>query len=225
MQAGKRCVHCSEINEPGRSYCVRCGKYLTGRAKEQPAASTVWETEAFGAPDPFEAPAALQEDGSGPSLGTSVVCPECGEETLITDGILPPACIRCGYPFQAGLSGTGTAPAAPPASAVPPPKKSPMARAPRDTSSMRLFLLSRPGAMPETVGEQGGILGENGTVFGRLLTGQQISLWHTPSGWYAMTVKGQPLYNGVPQNAGRQIRLFDGDLIIMDREQIRVEIL
>ena len=92
-------------------------------------------------------------------------------------------------------------------------------------SANTVLRLSRPEVMPETVGEQGGILGENGTVLKQLRTGQQISLRHTPAGWYAMTIKGHPLYNGVPQNAGRQLRLSDGDMIIMDKEQIRVEII
>ena len=210
MQAGKRCVHCNEVNASGWSYCIRCGKYLTEKANEQPKITTVWETKDDDV---------LAADKDKFPSGDVIICPECGEKAPVTDGILLLACTWCGHLFQAGLDQAASR------SSVQPVKKSPLARAVRDTSSMRLFLLSRPEVMPETVGEQGGILGENGTVLKQLRTGQQISLRHTPAGWYAMTIKGHLLYNGVPQNAGRQLRLSDGDMIIMDKEQIQVEII
>lgn len=71
---------------------------------------------------------------------------------------------------------------------------------------------------------QGGIIGDNGTVMRWIRTSQQMSFRHTPAGWYIQVLAGQPLYNGVPVNTGAQIRLSDGDMLTIEKEQIRVEI-
>lgn len=262
MQAGKRCVRCNEINDPGRSYCVRCGKYLTARAQEQPKLRTVWECDPSDrAPDPVMAHGRA---GGGPvrtaaghaaPVNYVVVCPECGTRSPVTDGVIPLACGQCGYFFQAGVdlpvpdaapvpdqnaalvpdpgvkrtadvkdTQKDSAPCVPPGGAAFGARRNPMARTSRDTSSLRLILISQPGVLPEPVGEQGGILGENGTLFRRIRSGQQISIWHSPAGWYARTLKGAPYYNGVPQSVGNQVRLEDGGVFLLEREQIRVEI-
>jgi hypothetical protein len=78
--------------------------------------------------------------------------------------------------------------------------------------------------VPESIKESGDIIGANGTVLKYIKTQQQVSVWHSPTGWYARTLQGQPLYNGVPVNVGMQIKLSDGDILTIEREQIRIEI-
>ena len=72
--------------------------------------------------------------------------------------------------------------------------------------------------------ESGEIVGTNGTILKSIKTSQQISIWHSPAGWYARTLAGSPLYNGVPVNAGMQIKLNDGDILTVEKDQVRVEI-
>ena len=103
--------------------------------------------------------------------------------------------------------------------------KSPLARAVKDCSSMRLINISQNGAIPEQISEQGAIIGFNGTVLRSIKTKIQISIWHSATGWYARAMAGSPLYNGVPLNTGMQIKLNDGDMLTIDREQVRVEII
>ena len=89
---------------------------------------------------------------------------------------------------------------------------------------MRLINISQNGVIPERVSEHGEIIGVNGTVLRSINTKIQISIWHSATGWYVRVMAGSPLYNGVPLNIGMQIKLNDGDMLTIDREQVRVEI-
>ena len=135
---------------------------------------------------------------SEPQPCGQVICPQCRSVSAAVDGVLPLACDQCGYFFQAGIDDIARAPSSDPQ--IPDVKKNPIINVGRDTSYMRFIAVSR------------------------IRTSQQMSFRHTPAGWYIQALAGQPLYNGVPVNTGAQIRLSDGDMLTIEKEQIRVEI-
>lgn len=218
MRGGKRCARCSAENDPGRVYCVQCGKFLPSRADSGGERTTVWT---------------IPRQRQGASENNSryvVICPQCGQAEEVLDGKLPFACGQCGYFFQMGIDRPvlegSVPPGAGPGKQDSPPGavKNPLAGRSADTSELTLIPVSRTWAMPERVGERGALIGADGTVLKGMAADQQLSIWHTPAGWYARALRGQPLYNGVPVNTGAQIRLGDGDLLTIGREHIRVEI-
>ena len=248
MQAAKRCVRCNTINDPSQIYCINCGKYLAMRSNED-ARTTIWDMDPNVQDRIVHANRITQNNNTNAKQKYIVICPQCGKPSDVVNGAIPLSCNQCGYFYQAGIDkpvlqssqsniGPGADVSKPvdkmTSSPADPPKKNsqdssscigPLARATKDTSSMRLIIISQNGAVPENVDEKGGIVGENGTILKRIRTKQQISIWHSPTGWYARTLTGTPLYNGVPMNTGMQIKLSDGDMISVEREHIRVEII
>lgn len=101
MQTGILCTRCNTRNDASRDYCVRCGNLLKGKAKKKTQDDTIWEV------DPGQNPAAehaapkrLKPKSEGRFFA---VCPECLDANPVQNGMLPLACRRCGYFFQAGI--------------------------------------------------------------------------------------------------------------------------
>lgn len=281
MQGAKKCGQCNVLNEAGRIYCKNCGKYLKIAEKKEERV-TIWGTDAYVSdvqwtPGGQNGAGSFGQGGMMTGAGAAhmkagcqkqaVICPQCGQQALLTDGLFPLACVSCGYFFQAGLDPVvtldaagqvqgggamaGTSPQGGQSaggqdsqvlagqgqqgsqfsagqhnqSTTGQKKAGPLGRAPRDNSQMRLFSLTSPGMMPEVMTEAGNILGKDATVFKQLRSDQQVSIWHTPTGWYARALQGSPYYNGVPMNTGIQLKLSDGDLLNIGTQQLRVEIL
>ncbi len=185
MQAAKKCVRCNTLNEPGKMYCVKCGKYLSNKQIDTFRTPTIWEQCNY-----------FSQVGLD-KVGVGAVDKHSTQPNTVVNS---------------SNDDTGRN------------NKNPLAKAKIDTSKMRLIPIGMDGFKAETVNENGEILGNGGTIFKQIKTSHQISILHSPTGWYSRTLKGQPLYNGVPQNIGVQIKLADGDLIMMDNIKIRVEI-
>ena len=246
MQAARKCVRCDALNDPGQLYCVKCGKYLSKEDKTS-RKTTIWNMS-------VNQDNQILVDNTMTNIKESddlhqyvVICPQCNSAVSADDGVIPLACDRCGYFFQAGIDkivqykpqkrqksdffdkgGRSTQPSSTSKKDVAmktvPKKNNPMMGARRDESLLRLIVISKSGMVPESIKESGDIIGANGTVLKYIKTQQQVSVWHSPTGWYARTLQGQPLYNGVPVNVGMQIKLSDGDILTIEREQIRIEI-
>lgn len=226
MRGSKKCVRCSAENDPGRVYCINCGKFLSSRAVSAGERTTVWDMGGSRGAQTAGEP----EDGGKYVL----ICPQCRQAEEVLDGTIPFACGQCGYLFQAGIdqpvlessarirTDTGKLDTPPVNSSAA--RKNPLAGGRRDMSELILIPMSQTGVMPEQISEKGALIGEGGTVLRKIQTKQQLSIWHSPGGWYARALQGQPLYNGVPVNTGAQVRLSDGDMLTIEREQIRVEI-
>lgn len=245
MQAVKRCGLCNTLNDADQLYCTRCGKYLSDKKINAARKLTVWDI-------PPEKEAVRQEEKKDERQKDSFVrCPVCHTLSQVVDGALPLACGTCGYFFQVGideiLSGregeagfpertvSGRGDDEQPDQIIGiqkgdegrsghTKKGNPLARAKRDVSHMRLIPASREKNGPESVSEDGEIIGADGTILKQIETFCQIRIWHSPAGWYARTLQGQPFYNGVPKNAGVPIKLCDGDVLTLEKEQIYVEI-
>ena len=171
-----------------------------------------------------------------------VICPECATVCDAVNGGLPISCSVCGYFFQAGIDKIissadrkstvdKTVPVADAAKAKRDDSKpaakgqGPLRRVSKDSTSLRIISLTSNHILPEMMKEAGNVIGRNGTVLKKFKSDQQISIWHTDAGWYIRATMGTPLINGVPMNQGVQMKLFAGDLIVMDREQFVVELL
>lgn len=244
MQAVKRCGQCNAQNDSGQIYCAKCGKFLSARAAGIPKSITVWDMEVMN--QKKDKPVAQKAKDFEPVQKYLVICPQCNNTSAAVNGMLPLACDKCGYFFQAGID--NVVPKVPQnrqrpdaeekdrqpdvqtvsddysTPAVLSGRRNPLASAKKDTSSMRFIVISQKEAVPEEADEKGGIIGNNGTILKWIKTSQQMSFRHAPTGWYVQILAGQPLYNGVPVNAGRQMRLYDGDILTIEKEQIRVEI-
>ena len=244
MQAVKRCVRCNTVNDTSQIYCIKCGKFLSTKPESKPN-RTIWDIYPTAAD--AKNTQINRQTNDDKSKEYIVVCPQCGEAADVINGAIPLSCNQCGYFFQAGIdkvvSKASLYRKSSPINKGPvnqepldnngkglirsneTGKKSPLARAVIDSSSMRLINISRNGTFPERVSEQGAIIGANGTLLRNIKTTIQISIWHSATGWYARAMAGAPLYNGVPLNIGMQIKLNDGDMLTIAREQIRVEII
>lgn len=242
MQRGKRCGRCNILNDPDRTYCVNCGKYLNGKVDVKKNRVTVWGRDERPEMD-------VENVGCSPRMnrkagGYVVICPECLTENEALNGILPLACSACGYFFQAGIdkivslsdkpkengkkkvdSGAKREESTPVNNAGGNDVGGPMRRAAKDSSALRLVSISSNTLLPEMMKETGNIIGQNGTAFQGIQTSQQITVWHSLTGWYARATAGTPLFNGVPMNQGIQVKLSAGDLLVLDQEQFMVEIL
>lgn len=246
MQAARKCVRCNTLNEAGQLYCIKCGKYLSkeGKASRNP---TIWDINADRDDGILAQNSVASKKQSDDLPRYVVICPQCKSAIAADNGVVPLACDQCGYFFQAGIdrivpnqpqvkctsdfSNSGNDIRKPASitmdNKVPksiPKKSGPLASARRDESTLRLIVISKNGIPPEKVKESGDIIGANGTVLKTIKSQQQISIWHSPAGWYIRSLAGAPLYNGVPVNAGMQIKLSDGDMITIDKEQVRIEI-
>lgn len=244
MQAVKRCVRCNTVNDPLQIYCIKCGKFLSTKAESKPN-RTIWDNDpAVADKKNIQINRQKNDDKSKEYI---VICPQCGAASDVINGTIPLSCNQCGYFFQAGIDKV-VSKASMHSTPAPASKgtvtqeplvnnrndhlkrsddirtKSPLARAVKDCSSMRLINISQNGVIPERVSEHGEIIGVNGTVLRSINTKIQISIWHSATGWYVRVMAGSPLYNGVPLNIGMQIKLNDGDMLTIDREQVRVEI-
>lgn len=252
MQAIKRCGRCNTENAPDQIYCTKCGKFLSARVADTSKNITIWNMDDDTFKDDVKRSSLVQRDrSSDASQRYVVICPQCNSASEVIKGMMPLACKQCGYFFQAGIDRavpesslnrrvsdldhiqkTTPQPPAPLATVTDnkpqqasPGKKNPLASTRKDTSSMRLIVITQKGMVPEDVNEKGDVVGVNGTILKMINTQQQISIWHSPAGWYARTLSGQPLFNGVPVNVGMQIKLNDGDILTIEREQVRVEII
>lgn len=238
MQTRKKCVRCNTLNDADQMYCTNCGKYLLGKTARREQTVTVWGMD--------DSPAIDRSADTGPKHTPAAadryvaVCPACGTENETQKDLLPLACAACGYFFQAGIDRPVKASAdaaqnkpKPAAQNTPSGRQNaaadrndgPLPRTRKDTSTMRLIAISSQSVLPETMREAGNIIGKNGTAFRSLQTDQQLSIWHTPAGWYARATMGEPLFNGIPMTQGVQVRLSSGDLLILDQEQFMTEIL
>ncbi len=226
-------MRCSALNPPEQIYCLKCGKFLSGQNQALKASPTVWDLG-----QSRQAKNHIQTMKAVPSEEYVVVCPQCNLEESVTNGIMPLACGQCGYFFQAGIdkiiskndakkqqsNPMEPVPVQAPSTASSSKQKGPLARRDNDTTSLRLIMLSQQNIMPQRVKEAGEILGKDGTILKQVKTSQQLSIWHSPAGWYMRALNGHPLYNGVPLNENQQMKLSDGDMLTIEREQIRVEI-
>lgn len=247
MQIRKRCVQCNTLNDPDRFYCVNCGKYLKGTVAEEKTRFTIWGTDdspVRPAPDKILSAAAVNVQ-----TRQIVICPECSVECDAAGGVLPLSCPECGYFFQAGIdriintsdrADTNHKVTADPGSGRNSGTNSnqvnssagntstgrgPLPRAGRDSSSLRIISLSSDHLLPEMMKETGSIIGKNGTAFRAFKSKQQVSIWHTDTGWYVRAIFGTPLFNGVPMNQGASIKLSAGDKLDIDEEQFMAEII
>lgn len=246
MQIRKRCVQCNTLNDSDRFYCVNCGKYLKGTVAEDKKRFTIWGTD--------DSPVRSAPDNKRPAAVNVrtrqiVICPECNAECDAEGGVLPLSCPECGYFFQAGIDriinssnrtdtnrnvtadpgrgrdsdnntgqvnfGAGNISAG----------RGPLPRAGRDSSALRIISLSSNHLLPEMMKETGNIIGKNGTAFRSFKSNQQVSIWHTDTGWYARAIFGTPLFNGVPMNQGASIKLSAGDKLDIDEGQFMTEII
>ena len=242
MRKEKRCGRCNTLNDPDRTYCINCGKYLKGKVDAKKTRVTVWGKDAPPGID-------VENSGCSPRMnrkadGYVVICPECSTENEASNGILPLTCSVCGYFFQAGIdkiisasdeqkengekmvdSGAKQEESTSVNSEGGNDMGGPMRRAAKDNSALRLVSISSNTLLPEMMKETGNIIGQNGTVFQGIQTSQQITIWHSLTGWYARATASTPLFNGVPMNRGIQVKLSAGDLLVLDQEQFMVEIL
>ena len=247
MQAVRRCVQCNAENGLEQIYCIKCGKFLP-KINKSKRNITVWD---MGNDEDIvvsnKTHNAIKIKSDSPQRFV-VVCPQCAQMTAVENSVIPLACDQCGYFFQAGIDKVVPEPSqsvkvsdfpvirdsktqdkttlakVTPKVASGASKKNPLGGSKGDSSSMRLIIISKSGVIPEKVKESGEIVGTNGTILISIKTSQQISIWHSPAGWYARTLAGSPLYNGVPVNAGMQIKLNDGDILTVEKDQVRVEI-
>lgn len=97
-------------------------------------------------------------------------------------------------------------------------------RTTKDTSQMRLLSLTSPCREPAKMQEAGNVLGKDATVWKDFVSQHKLYIWHSPTGWYAKSLAGEPFYNNVPMGTARQVKLADGDMFMLDQEQLRVEI-
>lgn len=237
MQTKRKCVHCNTLNDPGRIYCIQCGKYLKARTVSSAKPVTVW---GFGNTDPWSPPADNPQKSASADSSYYAVCPQCSEKCTAAGGHLPVMCPQCGYFFQAGIDQVvsegdlqkqaepvKTAPVEPqPVSAPQPMKKSgPMPSSSYDTSKCRLIAFSAADLMPEMMKESGNIIGSGGTVFRKLKTDQRLFIWHSATGWYLRAEKGHIYLNGSELNLGVERKLADGNSLIIGNVEFRAEIL
>lgn len=226
MQTRKKCEQCNTLNDEKQIYCLNCGKYLKGKIIRNDEKLTIWGIDA--------SPAKIVS-GSDKKQKKVVVCPECSSKNNADDGVLPLSCSACGYFFQAGIDKvidetdltkcqvgdkTSNAPAKNDSDV----QSSPLKRVSKDTTSLRMTVITSNTILPEVMREQGNVIGKNGTAFRSFVSNKQISIWHTPAGWYARATMGVPLFNGVPMNQGIQVKLSTGDLLVIDQEQFMVEL-
>lgn len=241
MQSVKRCERCNTINDSNEVYCRNCSNFLSFHRAHPSESVNVWSIS-------FN-PANAAVSGNKNHLQDRyvVVCPECELISEAQDEILPLACSHCGYFFQSGADRvvsesslkTFKSQTNQPSdinrtsksdeiskgeSSSNEVKKNPLPKAKKDNSRMRLFFIDRRDLPPVNVGEKGDIIGKDGSILNMRNTSDQISLWHTNVGWYARILEGHPLYNGVPINQGIQIKLKDGDILMMEGSRIMVEI-
>lgn len=243
MQTRRRCAQCNTLNDPEQVYCVNCGKYLRGKVVKQEERITIWGMGVK--PNPVWGSSGVSSVPKKTLTGRYVViCPECLSKHSAEPGKLPLSCMACGYFFQAGIDKVvleGTAgnqkPAVNPSIKPPvnPVKQSdepvknntgsgPLKRAANDTSSLRLICVTSGNIMPEMMKEIGNTIGKDGTIFKMLRTDQQLNIWHTRAGWYVRANSGFPLYNGSVMNQSVSKKLSDGDFLVIENEQFRVEI-
>ncbi len=239
MQQRKKCERCNTLNDPDRIYCVNCGKYLRGKVTKREDKVTIWGIDSSPVrnnSDKRNVPAAKQVIAK-----QVVICPECASVCDAVNGGLPISCSVCGYYFQAGIDKiigsadldrkmnktdhAADADKTQSDNSKPTAKsQGPLRRARKDTTSLRIISITSNHILPEMMNLAGNVIGMNGTVLKAFKSDQQISIWHTDAGWYVRATIGTPLVNGVPMNQGVQMKLFAGDLIVIDREQFMVEI-
>lgn len=232
MQTRKRCVHCNTLNDPGRTYCVQCGKYLNMKAAPSGVKTTVWGQASVGSavkPQVSEPPAAAPAE-------YIAVCPQCKAECRTEKDRLPVMCGTCGYFFQDGIDRVilksaavqvkepvsvqpKTTPAAPVQQ-----RSGPMPSTADNSSKLRLIAVSSENLMPQIVRESGEYFGSGGTLFKNLRTDIKLFVWHSRAGWYIRAEKGHPVYNGVAMNLGVSKKLNDGDTLYIANTEFRVEI-
>lgn len=242
MQLRKKCERCNALNDANRIYCYNCGKYLKGKVFKGEAKQTIWGIA--------DAPAIdYGNNGDMSAVKTVnarqvVICPECGAESSPVNDGLPPFCLVCGYLFQVGIDKLVTSPNRLDNRAgvndnsatgnernnvVEPVRdtsdQGPLHRASLDATLLRIVSITSDNLLPEVMKEAGNVIGKNGTALKKFKSDQQISIWHTATGWYVKATIGSPLYNGLPMNLGVQKKLFSGDLIDIDSEQFMIEIL
>ena len=245
MQAVRKCVRCSALNDQGQLYCVKCGKFLSNEDKASKKI-TIWNMSTSHDNQMLVDDTMITKKADDLPQYV-VICPQCNSVVSADDGVVPLACDRCGYFFQAGIDKivqqelytvrksnfrdnsdmdpqTSSDSNTDATMKTVPKKNGPLGRAKQDVSLLRLIVISKSGMVPEKIKESGDIVGANGTVLKYIKTQQQVGVWHTPAGWYARTLQGQPLFNGVAVNAGMQIKLSDGDILTIEKEQIRIEI-
>lgn len=239
MQEPKRCVHCNTINAADRLYCENCGKFLSSKKQSSADRITVWGRVRENSENKVIATnkTVKKKQLNQPSRKV-VVCRECGNKIEVKDGLMPLCCNDCGYFFQDGVdkiiseesitdnvekpindSANDSVKPTEPLT-----RRNPLPTAKKDTSSMRLISISAGKTAVEEVSEYGAVVGLDGTVLKEIKTDQQISFWHGADGWHARAMNGTPLFNGAPMNIGIEIKLSDGDILFLERNQIRVEI-
>lgn len=241
MQTRKKCEQCNTLNDDKRVYCVNCGKYLKGKIERKDSKLTIWGID--------ESPAKknntldeVKKIANQRLTRKIVVCPACFTKADVEDGVLPLSCSVCGYFFQDGIdkiinesnltntnrvdieSTSSVKNQTTVQSSTIRSQGGPLKRAAKDTTSLRITLITSSTILPELMKEAGNIIGKNGTVFPRFVSNKQISIWHTTTGWYARATIGTPLYNGVPMNQGVQVKLSAGDLLVIDKEQFMIEL-
>ena len=228
MQTKRKCERCNTLNDSGQTYCVNCGKYLRGKIVNKEAKFTIWGID--------DSPA-IDVGNKDIDSHAIVVCPECSSKCPVENGVLPLSCPACGYFFQAGVDKVINASGAKKEAKIvktnlpcnnssenKPIANGPLRKVERDATSLRLTAISSSNMLPEIMREAGNIIGKDGTVFKAIRTSQQLTIWHTAAGWYVRAIAGTPLYNGVPMNQGIQMKLSDGDFLMLEKEQFRVEI-
>ncbi len=240
MQKKIKCEQCNTLNDENQIYCVNCGKYLKGKVTQKDNKVTIWGIDESPAKDngTFDkAKKTIQRNTK-----KIVVCPECLTKTSADNGVLPLSCPVCGYFFQAGIDklinesdltnnkkiDKEPVPMTKDSSTVKTDttdiQSDPLKRAAKDNTSLRITSITSNTILPELMKKEGNIIGKNGTVFRSFVSNKQISIWHASTGWYARATIGTPLYNGVPMNQGIQVKLSEGDLLVIDRQQFMVEL-
>lgn len=238
MGQEKRCMQCNTPNDAGRMYCIHCGAFLDAAGRPAPPRMTIWGN----ADGTGVSPLMRMAGHPGTSGGKVVaVCPMCGMETPAEDGKLPPFCTSCNYFFQAGIDKV-TVPSQTgrkrqtgqddsenlrkfPEPAAARERTGPLKSVSPDTGKLRLLSISGSGRLPFCLKEDGNLLGCGGTMLSDIHTDQQVSIWHSPSGWYFMALQGILVYNGGPVNCGIQKKMQDGDMFRIGNEYLRVEII
>lgn len=236
----RKCERCNTLNDERQAYCVNCGKYLRGKITPQDNKMTIWgldESLVKNADDWNTA-----KEVSSCKEKKIVVCPDCSNKITVDNGVLPLSCPMCGYYFQDGvdkiinefewmnqknIDNEGDAQLKYSDRVRTDALKKqggPLKRAAGDKTSLRITSITSDMILPELMKEAGNIIGKNGTVFRRFTSDKQLSIWHTAAGWYARAIIGTPLFNGVPMNQGIQVKLSEGDLLVIDQEQFMVEL-
>ena len=221
---------------------MNCGKYLRGKIIPQDNKLTIWRIDGSPVRDANANDRDKVKEDRSRSKKKIVICPDCSTKINADNGVLPLSCPMCGYYFQDGVDKIinefeGTKPKKTDTEGDARLKYSdrvrtdtvkkqegPLKRVTKDTTSLRITSITSNAILPELMKEAGNVIGKNGTVFRRFTSDKQLSIWHTAAGWYARATIGTPLFNGIPMNQGIQVKLSEGDLLVIDQEQFMVEL-